>query len=212
MRLGSREAACPPGATRTPHWQLLWCCLRRSSPHQRTGASCLSNEPNNRVCHLLAGIKWKVLVVAGETATKSVKNSLKTHRLVFIRAGEGKNKQNMSFCVSLRRALHAAAPASSIPGTGLAGPQGAPQPMPAIPSAGGQSCARPRLRFFLVSGHFLSTPRSWPGSDPSASHGDTCCWNKLLFLWVTLVVFYTYCWKMNSHFYAKRFYCDIRKR
>lgn len=148
MRLGSREAACPPGATRTPHWQLLWCCLRRSSPHQRTGASCLSNEPNNRVCHLLAGIKWKVLVVAGETATKSVKNSLKTHRLVFIRAGEGKNKQNMSFCVSLRRALHAAAPASSVPRDRAGGSPGCPTAHASHPLCRRTELCPPRASLF----------------------------------------------------------------
>lgn len=143
-----------------------------------------------------------MLVVAGKTATKSVKNSPKTHCLVFIRAGEGKNKHNMAFCVTLRRPRHT--PPTRVPRVPS-------QPVPAIPFAGGQSSAHLGLHFCLVSRHFLSTPCGWPGSDPSASHGDTCCWNKLLFLWVTLVVFYTYCRKMNSHFYAKTFYCGIRK-
>lgn len=192
----------PPRSQQDLLWQHLWCCVGRSSPRQRTRASCLGNEPNIRACHLLAGIKWEVLVVAGKTATESVKNSLKTHCLVFIRAGEGKNKQNMALCVCMRRARHA--PPTRVPRVPS-------QPVPAVPFAGGQSSACPGLRFFLVSGYFLSTPCSWPGSDPSASHGDACCWNKLLFLWVTLVVFYTYCWKMNSHFYAKRFNCSIRK-
>lgn len=88
---GSREAAAPR-SQQDPAQQ---------HPCSRTRAGCLGNEPDNRACHLLAGIKWEVLVVA---ATKSVKKSPGMQRLGFILAGEGRDKQNMEFCVRLRGA------------------------------------------------------------------------------------------------------------
>lgn len=179
-----------PGAARSPQ------CPRRSPPGQGTEAAASVMEPV--IEPAFDELRWngKCCLCRG---TRRVKNSPKKQRLAFIRPGHGSNKQNTAFGASLRRALPAA-PATRVPRV----------PSQPVPSAGLGS-ARPGLLLLLLRGHFLSTPCSWPGTDPSASHGDTCCWNKLLFLWTTLVVFYTYCRKMNSHFYAKRFYCGIRK-
>lgn len=122
-------------------------------PCGRISASCPGNEPNNRVCHLLAGIKWEVLVAAGETTTNSAKKSLKTHRIVFIQAEERKNKQNMSFRAGLRRArlprfrsptrrcsCSTRPRATRVPGDGgWRVPKVLSQPTPAVPFAPGQS-------------------------------------------------------------------------
>lgn len=119
----------------------------------------------------------------------SVKKSLKTHRTVFIQAEERKNKQNMSFRAGLRRArllrFHVPTPrcscsaeprATRVPRDGgWRVPRVLSQPTPAILFTQGQSSTHSGLCFFLVRGHFLSTPGSWLANGACASRGDTCC-------------------------------------
>lgn len=64
---------------------------------------------------------------------------------------------------------------------------------------------------FCLDKGSATTAGSWPGSAAAASRGDAHYQNTALILWVTLVVFYVLRRRMNSRFYAKRFYCGIRK-
>lgn len=143
-------------------------------PCWRISATHLGDEPSERVCHLSAGLKWKVFVT-----TNSAKKSLQTHRLEFIQAEERRKKQNMSFHTSLRRAWlprfrivahHRSCSALGPPGSpatrGWRVPWVLTQPTPAILFSQGLSSTHSGLCFFLARGHFLSTPGSWPQMMP----------------------------------------------
>lgn len=145
-------------------------------PCRRISASHPGDEPGNGVCHLLAGLKWKVLVTAGETATNSAKKSLQAHRLELIQAEERKKKQNMPFHTRLRRAWllrfrimahhHSCSAGSGATGVPSDGGWRVPgvltQPTPAILFSQGLSSTHSGLCFFLARGHFLSMPGSCP--------------------------------------------------
>jgi len=184
---GSRQDPAP-GASIALHKE-----ERGVGPCQGTSASRPSNEPNHRVCHLLAGIQWKVLLTVAAMTT-AWRKAWRHAALCFVRLRRRKTNKICPFapvweapgsCASV--SLHITASAAlglgplGSPGTGWEVPRVLLHPTQPSPLHKDRAVPAPAC-FLLARGHFLTTPGSWPGNDAFTSRGETCYWNKLLVL------------------------------